>query len=422
MSMFIRASTEWKGPQYPIAVPFYKQNSIRTPTTNHDLFISRSIPHRRLEIPSHETKCNSRPYMANLIRDVPGSMRFESQGSISNAQATPEFPLTSCSRDPPGCFAQTSAETNARNRVRRISNARRNWNSATNSPASFQNSAEYLRNRTKLFDQHNFHYIQSGDTTALPGTPASSENTYRPQGPASCSKYSILASLENHRFSYTWVDGTETEVVIPDGWYTLATFQNALERIFIDNGDYFQNTDTGTRYFLFKFTADPTTNRISLTIVDPAVYSGIATNQGNAPTEGEPEQVPSVLFPSGSLGPTGLGFTQSAYTTAGIHVSERVGQLANTYKRTHYNPSNPQYATSHAVSSSARTLRLQYNTMNTTASSYAVPYGSGNAVAMAYGVMRDKRVEKDKHNAWPYNTPKLVNGQWTCARDCRMRL
>lgn len=407
--MFKRATTNWKGVTYSIAVPYFKKNTIQVSDVTADLFKPRNIPHRRLEI-SNSDACGSRPNYANLLRNAPGVFRYETSGTTLAIDA-PVFPMFTC--DGSGCASAAALQ-----RVRRISNGMQR--NAEGAPKYFQSSTEYLRNRQKLAEQHNYHYIQSGDATAQPGSTASQENQYRPRGPASCPKYKIAAELQNHRFSYTWVDGTTKEITFPDGWYTLAVFQNALEQKLVEAGDYYRNESTGTNYFLFKFTAHPDANRISLTIVDPATFVDIATNQGESPEEGA-DQVPTILFTGSSLGLLGLGFTQSSYVSAGIYISERFGGLAQTYRRTHFHPSNPQYAVSGAVQSSDRTLRLQYNTMNRTAASYAAPYGQGNATAMAYGVMRDKRVEKDKHNQWPYSTPKLQNGVWKCVRDCKMR-
>lgn len=407
-------TTQWKGTTYPVATPYYRKNTIPEPTTTRELFLSRPIPHFRLETPMSDEPCTQRPYYANLIRNIPGAYRYATPGSITNAIDAPEFPPFTCDPASSGCPVYNPRKT-ALERIRRVSNGHKGWDPATGSSAVFHTTDAYLRNRTKLFDQHNFHYIQSGDTTALPGSTQASDNIYRPHGLASCPKYYISSALQNHTFSYRWTDGEVYSAVFPDGWYTLATFQNAWENIQRTNQTYFQNETTGTIHYLIRFAHNTAIDRISLSILDPAQYADAVNPKDDIGS------VLSVILVDSLLGSDGLGFQSMSYTGYATYDSVSKGKLATTYRRTYYNPSNPQYATSHAVPSSDRLLRLQYNTINRTAATYFEPFGHGNAVAMAYGVMRNKRVEKDKNDAWPYTTSKLVNGEWVCVRDCSVR-
>lgn len=391
----IKQDVQWKGATHPVAVPFLKKNTIVPPTDSRSLFTPRAIPHTRLEI---GPGCSSRSYYANLLRNIPGSFRYATPGSTTGA-------LDALISPPDQCSKKTALD-----KVRRISNGRKSWNAATGTSATFHTTREYLQNRIKLFDQHNFHYVQSGDTTALPGSTQTDSNIYRPNGISSCSKYFISASAQNNVFSYTWTNGQTFTVEFPDGWYNLATFQNALEQIQRANGTYFLNELTGAVYYLFRFTHNDEIDRISLSILNPSIYTGIATNQLE-----EVDEISdvSVSLVNSTLGEVGLGFQSRVYHEYGVHDSDRVGKLATTYHRTYYRPSNPQYSTSHAVPSSDRILRLQYNTINRTAATYLEPFGHGNAVAMAYGVMRNSRVEKDKYTP-PYCLSKRVLGEPLC--------
>jgi hypothetical protein len=402
----VHQEVQWKGPTHPIAVPTRRKNAILPPSTSRELFTTRAVPHYRLEM---ESGCSNRPYLNNLIRNVPGAFRYSTPGIESNATDALNHPQSNCEQ----CVPHNSRKI-ALDKVRRISNGRKNWNPATGTSTTFQTTREYLHNRAKLFDQNNFHYIQSGDSSALPGTTQASDNVYRTGGISSCSKYFISAELQNHTFTYIWTDGETYTAEFPDGWYTLAMFQNAWEGIQRDNHTYFLNEATGEIYYLIRFTHNSAIDRISLSIVDPSIYADVGTNQ--IAEVDEPTDI-SVSLEDSMLGEDGLGFPSAVYTGYGVHNSSTLGRLATTYYRTYYNPSNPQYATTHAVPSSDRLLRLQYNTINKTAATYLEPYGHGNAVAMAYGVMRNARVEKDKHNH-PYYTSKLINGEWVCVRDC----
>jgi hypothetical protein len=402
-------TTQWKGTTYPVATYYFKQNTIPVPTTTRELFVSRPIPHRRLELTPSNEPCQARAHYASLIRNVPGSHRYTTPGTSTNALDAPEFPTVSCDPSGPGCSVYNAKKT-ALDRARRIRPGYMAVDPATGSSSLFPTSESYLRNRIKMFDQNNFHYIQSGDASAGPNT----NNIYRPNGLASCSNYYMDA--QNNTFSYEWTDGNTYQAVFPDGWYTLAAFQNAWEEIQRTNQTYFWNEFTGTIYYAIRFAHDSRIDRISLSLIDPNDYGEGASNRKD--DVGNPL---SVHFDHSRLGIDGLGFTSTVYSGYSVHDSTTTGKLATTYHRTYYNPSNPQYATSHAVPSSDRILRLQYNTINRTAATYAEPYGHGNAAAMAYGVMRNSRVEKDKHNAWPYTKSKWVNGEWVCVRDCSVR-
>jgi hypothetical protein len=62
--------------------------------------------------------------------------------------------------------------TNARRRVRRSGTLKQNYNSST---------SQYLYNRNLTFQQNQYQYVQQGNTSAIPGTPAAAANVYRMQ-------------------------------------------------------------------------------------------------------------------------------------------------------------------------------------------------------------------------------------------------
>jgi hypothetical protein len=68
----------------------------------------------------------------------------------------------------------------------------------------------------------------------------------------------------------------------------------------------------------------------------------------------------------------------------------------NQFIESQYKPSNYKYATQGGVSSSARTLRLNYNTITTTGGIYSKAYGSQVGNALAYGQSSEAYTVKDK--------------------------
>ena len=94
-----------------------------------------------------------------------------------------EMGETNNSTDHPGtCLSFTTGgvcldpETNARRRVRSSGRMKPNYNST---------SQQYLTTRNRTFQQNQFQYLHSGNSTAVPGTAGSGHNVYASQGSAS---------------------------------------------------------------------------------------------------------------------------------------------------------------------------------------------------------------------------------------------
>jgi len=66
------------------------------------------------------------------------------------------------------------------------------------------------------------------------------------------------------------------------------------------------------------------------------------------------------------------------------------------YVETHYKPTNYKYSQDGGVSSSARTSRLNYNTITTNGGLYTKAYGSEVGAALSYGASSDAYTIKDK--------------------------
>jgi hypothetical protein len=69
---------------------------------------------------------------------------------------------------------------------------------------------------------------------------------------------------------------------------------------------------------------------------------------------------------------------------------------ATNFVQVQYKPNNYKFAQEGAVSSSARTLRLNYNTITTNGGLFSKAYGAQVGTALSYGVSSEAYTEKDK--------------------------
>jgi len=76
---------------------------------------------------------------------------------------------------------------------------------------------------------------------------------------------------------------------------------------------------------------------------------------------------------------------------------------------TFYKPNNPKFAQQGGVTSSARLLRLKYDTVTTSGSLYATPFGSAVANAMAYRGYTNPYTIKEKIGFETTKTPVITN-------------
>jgi len=65
------------------------------------------------------------------------------------------------------------------------------------------------------------------------------------------STFNITAQNNNNQFAYVWVDGTENQVIFPDGFYDAASINNYLHQVMLENGHYLiQNSNGNFVWFI----------------------------------------------------------------------------------------------------------------------------------------------------------------------------
>jgi hypothetical protein len=112
--------------------------------------------------------------------------------SLPNIQG--EYPNSACDT----CFTNAntkledrclSVENNALRRVRSSGIIKRSFTTDTNinNLKYYTNTNQYLDSRNKRFQQNEYHFLRTGDSTSLPGTSAATNNVYASNTVAHCS-------------------------------------------------------------------------------------------------------------------------------------------------------------------------------------------------------------------------------------------
>ena len=79
------------------------------------------------------------------------------------------------------------------------------------------------------------------------------------------STFNITSLNNNNVFSYVWVDGTEHQVVIPNGYYTIATLNEFLQFTMINNTHYLIDNDTANNVYFLTLGTNASTYKVELT-------------------------------------------------------------------------------------------------------------------------------------------------------------
>ena len=294
--------------------------------------------------------------------------------------------LTSSSNASNVCFTD---ETNARRRCRSAGMVKRQYKVANNNDnAYFTDSKQYLTSRNRLFSQNQYNYLRTGSSVTVPGTPLALNNTYSANGLSHCKQYTISNVQGNNQFGLVNLSGTTITLTIPDGSYTIETFNAAVQQQMVQNKIYY--TKNGIYYFLIQFTYDTLQGRVILqfSTYDSGYVKG--DNVGNGVS------YVSVAFLNNGL-PEALGFLYGTTLTSPTKTAPNVPLLLPNYVSVIYKPSNPRFAQQGGVSSSTYAARIKWETVNTAAAATGQPnFGQEVANELAYGTPFVGYTIKDK--------------------------
>lgn len=330
-----------------------------------------------------------------------------------------------------------SQETNARRRVRSAGMIRKKYSDdGTNKINYCINTNQYLQSRTKTFEKNNYNYIRQGSALVKPGDSLSKSNIYTSNTTTQCPKYKLTTEIT---FKYQWIDGIYYDVIVPEGYYSIEDFNTILQQTMISNTHHFINKSTKTSIFLLNFSFNISTSTIELQSLPANVYIynnidyEVAVPSWNLlPTWDVPLNTlyPVIIVTDNKIGNL-IGFSPGAYPpnlittnngflqqstvqllnnkTAYIAISTFESHLFSKYVQIFYKPSNSQFATQGAVSSSSLVTRKKYDTVNNAAikTNNLLNTGTATMNALAYGGPDSTYTVKDKKGYPIKQTPVI---------------
>lgn len=328
---------------------------------------------------------------------------------------TLDIGLTTNTSDLPGLCntpCVLSADENARRRVRSSGNIKKKFDPANNAANYYTDNKQYLASRVKTFNQNQYNYIKQGDATLKPGHSLSVSNLYVGNGFNTCKKYYINVDTS---FSYLWpaVDMSgnyvDTTVDLSAGYYDVEDINAVLHSKLLKKGHYYIKNTLKTKVFLLNIVYNNSYNKIEVQTLktgpsDAAIYS-IPDLSGQESawmwTYPPSDVVPQITIHDNAFRHA-IGFANGIYPTQQsssvdvISLSSFEPAVTPRYQPLYYKPNNPQFAQQGAVSASALTARVRYNSITNATTAYRDAYGTEVANALAYGVPGSGYTVKDK--------------------------
>lgn len=334
---------------------------------------------------------------------------------------------------------------NARRRVR-SGGMIRNKSYCTDTP-------QYLTSRNRTFVQNQYNLVRTTESSLLnPETEKIADNKsnlnsfYRnnmfvANGSDKCETAPYVVENEylnedlipfdsgnavHNTFQYYWdSSSTPVNVFLPYGEYHLEEFNSVLTNKMVEQGHYYINKTTGTNEYLLKLIYNYQLKKIELQALpfaffeaNPAMYM-----RSQAGWSSNVTKTPAIKILELSKLQYSVGLNAGTYPADYMLRTEKYAVVSNIsgkllpryiYPSITYKPSNYKYSNQGAVSSSSRLLRLQYDTINTAASSYSGVLGKNVAHAMSYRVSENINKFKDKLGYPLKKTPVFSKGVQEC--------
>ncbi len=413
---------QWKGQTFDQIHSIVRKNDLSNYSLHGDRSKFKAQPlklYRREIVTQNVNICNPRTSLKVDIFNQPNGTINNSKGLNQNGLANTKengVPNNSCATYE-NCSVVTSAEENARRRVRSSGMIKKKYDSSRNTDNYYTTSKQYLDSRSLTFEKNQYNYIRMGDSASKPGTTLASGNLYAPNGLTHCKKYFLSESCN---FQYIWIDNTTVTVNVPVGYYYLSEINDLLKLKMIENNHFYMKNQFGTSSFaysnndsmtfLLNLSYNVNTNSIELqsfrtdTLIHPIeVYTIPADATWSRPSSSSPK-FPQFVIQNNKL-QNAFGITSGNYPNDQTSNASETFQIFNSieepelrprYKELYYKPNNPQFATQGAVSSSDLVSRKRYNTITNSAASFRNALGQSVSNALAYGVPANGYTLKDK--------------------------
>ncbi len=435
----------WKGQTIKQISSFIKKNEPSSDmlSVKRNLFLPQPIKSYRRELAtsSNINSCNERTSSSIDVLNMPGGT-VSNSSSLSSSQRglvnTYNQNQVNSKYEVPGSCAESTCvigtpQSNARARLRSSGMIKKNYDPSNNKSKYYANSKQYLNSRSKTFEQNQYMFIREGDSTAQPGSTQAAGNLYSPAGESHCSRHKFDTDVS---FGYRWFDTVDNSnnpveytVNIPAGYYNIQEINTILKDTMTANYHYYEKTDSKAKFFLLEIKLNNITQNVELEyvvlraqyILDTGLQTPIRqTIQGDLPVDWT---TPSILDSARFViydndFKTAIGFPNiadypSVDPTNDPNIVEETRKFVSSatplfkplFTSTFYKPSNPQFASQGAVSSSSLISRMRYNTITDSASTYTNAYGLHVANALAYGVSANGYTVKDKNGYHPSKTP-----------------
>jgi len=334
-----------------------------------------------------------------------------------------------------------TTQSNALRRLRSGGMIKKQFDLSNDKATYYTNTQQYINSRNRGFNQNQYYYIRTGNSSATPGDSLSTNNIYASNTLTNCKKFYLSAPTS---FQYTWVNqptivvdpetSVETNttppatvtVTVPVGYYDTEDLNNLLHNTMIANRHYYQRENNQTKVFLINIVFNNTTENIELTVSPISAALVLSNNYKKAfiTTQLNVSETTEWTTPTVSTTPqvtildnefkTVIGFASATYPSANTNTTDETFVSAVSplikprYNRVYYKPNNPQFAQQGAVTSSSKIARIKYDTITNTAASYTSAYGLHVANALAYNVPANGYTIKDKLGYPNKNTPTVT--------------
>jgi len=472
LNMNERRNISWKGKTFNQVVAGLKKNTNTFSTTSYTgFFLAPPIKHYRKEIANTNANCKTRANVSVDAFSQPGGTIDNTASSVPPTYVN-EFDLTVSHTERPTGNCDTAAcskSADARRRVRSSGNIKRKFTASNDTYYTSNN--EYLVSRNRTVKQNEVFSIRYGDPSYKPGSSNSIPNIYTPNGINHCAKVSIQGFSSSPLFQYQWLDASLNNFTIPDGNYNMDELNTRFRTTLLNRGQYYTDTMTGGKVFLFNFVYDTLSAKVQLqcfatsSTIHPSTRYTRGSTLWEIPDYNIVPQIrilnnvlqtilgiPAGNYPAADISGNSvgqrnqtqpatrlIGYESSQYNVYGsggapyvsVYPTRTVGNQFKTgtvnptigtpYVPLYYKPSNSKFASQGGVDSSSRLNRLKYDTMTNSANTFLSAYGKQTANALAYGVQSPGYTIKDKVGYAASRTPTVNRGVVTACDTSKIR-
>ena len=242
-----KGKVQWKGtPHLQLSSKIHKNigNIAISENNLHNAFLSRPLTHYRRDINIDNAVCNPRTSVKIDILNQPNGYNLVDpldhciEQNLVNVLDL-QLPNSQYEKNMKQCRNDTTC-------VNQVSKALKKARSSSGiiKDNYFTSSSQYYRNRN-MDSNIPFQEIEPFYSNNTVGEPLS-------MNISTCKNYMISTFLNNNQFSYKWIDGSQHDVILPDGYYDLNKLNNELKLTMIRNRHYYVNNSNYTKVFLLK--------------------------------------------------------------------------------------------------------------------------------------------------------------------------